>query len=89
MTRFTVVWHDLAQDDLADIWLKSVDREAVTDATDAIDRQLTHDPQMQGTKVSERSRQLTVTPLQVLFRVSPSDRLVQIFSVTRVDEVNR
>lgn len=33
MTRFTVVWHDLAQDELAEIWLEAVEREMVADAT--------------------------------------------------------
>jgi hypothetical protein len=30
MTRFTVVWHTLAQDELADLWLTATDRAALT-----------------------------------------------------------
>jgi len=42
--RFTVVWKPTAQDDLARLWLSAVDRAAVTDASEDIDRVLAWDP---------------------------------------------
>jgi mRNA-degrading endonuclease RelE of RelBE toxin-antitoxin system len=79
--RYTVVWHKLAQDELAELWLAATDREAIRRATDQIDRQLAESPEEKGTRVSERSRELTRPPLQVLFRVLSDDRIVQVFSV--------
>ena len=32
MTRYTVVWHNTARDELARLWLASSDKQAVTDA---------------------------------------------------------
>jgi len=85
MTRYTVVWHALAQDELADIWLGATDRNAITAAANTIDTTLAIDPSAQGASVSSRSRELTSGPLHVLFRVIESDRIVQVFSVTRTE----
>lgn len=84
MTRYSVVWHELAQDDLAEIWMKALDREAVSKAANALDEQLASDPLAKGRQVSERSRELTLSPLHVLFRVRVDDRKVEVFSVTPV-----
>ena len=40
MTRYTVVWVQSAQDELADLWLNAPDRNAVTTAAHAIDQEL-------------------------------------------------
>jgi plasmid stabilization system protein ParE len=37
MARYTVTWHGQAEQDLADIWLSSSDREGITAAVEAID----------------------------------------------------
>ena len=47
MSRHTVVWLQDAQDELAQIWLDSDDREAVTQATSRIDSVLAVDPHSQ------------------------------------------
>jgi hypothetical protein len=49
MTRFTVVWHQEAEDELARIWLESKNRQAVSAATNAIDGQLGIDADVKGT----------------------------------------
>ena len=83
--RYTVVWHKLAQDELAELWLAATNREAIRHATDQIDRQLAEWPDEKGTRVSERSRELTYPPLQVLFRILSGDRIVQVYSVAAFD----
>ena len=74
--RYTVVWHELAQEELAELWLGAPDRGAIRRAADQIDKELAEDPETRGTRVSERSREFTCYPLQVLFRIVPDDRLV-------------
>jgi hypothetical protein len=74
MIRYTVVWHQLAENELADIWNQAVDRAEVTLAANSIDAQLAVDAHEKGSVVSARSRELTIHPLQVLFRVRRDDR---------------
>jgi hypothetical protein len=81
MISFTVVWHKLALDELAEIWLAAPDREAVSYAANWIDQQLARDPFGTGAQVSERSRELSVPPLHILFRIREADRIVEVFAV--------
>ncbi len=82
MNRFTVVWVKSAEDDLAELWIASNDRNVVAAATLEIDRQLTTQPRLKGEAVSEGLRALNVPPLRVLFSVTDDDRLVEV-SVVR------
>lgn len=79
--RFTVVNAPIADHELANIWLKATDRQAVADAFDRIESALKNDPQSQGREHSGGWRVLVVPPLAVAFRVSEDDRLVRIISV--------
>jgi len=83
MTRYTVVWHQDAHDELARLWLESRDREAVTLAADAIDRRLSSDALTQGITVPDNLRQLTIPPLRVLFAVSEPDRMEKVLDISR------
>ena len=76
--KFTVCWTQLAENDLADIWLKSFDRAAVTEAANRIDRILEHDPLAVGAVRQDGNRHLIVPPLVVTFDASPRDRLVTV-----------
>ncbi len=61
MTRYTVVWVRSAEDELVEIWLKGDDREEVTAATNAIERELREDAVWKGEELSEgcaRSKRL-------------------------------
>lgn len=71
MTRYTVVWHRLAEEELADIW----NRAAVASAANSIDTAIAVNAQQKGNSVSSRSRELTIPPLQALFRVRTNDRI--------------
>lgn len=84
MIRYTVVWHDDAQNLLAEAWLNSLDRIAVTAATHAMDIQLASDPESKGVPVEGGLRELIVAPLRVWFSVSEPDRLVKIVHVEKL-----
>jgi hypothetical protein len=84
MTRFTVVWHSAARDELARLWMRAEDRRALRSAADAIDRDLAIDAPLKGSANPDRLRQLTVPPLRVLFAVSEADRTVRVLEVASV-----
>jgi hypothetical protein len=63
MTRYTVVWHEDAQNLLAEVWLNSSNRIAVTAATHAIDIQHASDSESKGIPVEGDLRELVVPPL--------------------------
>jgi hypothetical protein len=81
MIRYTVVWHADAQAKLANLWNESLNRRAITIAANAIDRKLAVGAETQGNSRSDRSRQLVIYPLAVLFRVRELDRIVEVFDV--------
>ena len=78
--RYTVVWLRSAEDELARIWMRAADQQAVQHAADQIDQVL---------RVSSRARgndrkglyQMTVLPLRVVFAVSPDDCKVSVLQV--------
>ena len=84
MSRHTVVWLQDAQDELAQIWLDSDDREAVTQATSTIDSVLAVDPHSKGQPLAEGLCKLRIAPLEVAFIVRGEDRLVEVASVKNV-----
>ena len=81
MTRYIVTWVESAQEELAQIWIDASDRQAVTAATHAIDRELVEDAATKGSELREGLRELTVPPLRVLFLVREEDRLVEVSKV--------
>lgn len=82
--KFTVVWHDEALAALGDIWLKASDRTAITEAAFEIDRLLKFSPRQIGRPVGDKLGALRVRPLEILFRVSDADRLVEVVFVKTV-----
>ncbi|HUE74083.1 MAG TPA: type II toxin-antitoxin system RelE/ParE family toxin [Pirellulaceae bacterium] len=86
--KYTVCWTPLAENDLADIWLKSFDRAAVTDAANRIDRILEQGPLAAGAVRDDGNRHLIVPPLVVTFDVSPDDRMVTVNRVRFDPSVN-
>ena len=84
MTRYTVVWHHDARDELAQLWLDAENRNAVTLAASTIDRHLATDASDKGTAIPDNLRQLTVPPLRVRFAVSEPDRMLRILGVAIV-----
>jgi len=81
--RYTVLWRPSAEQNLAEIWTKAVDRGAVARAADAIDGLLAQDPVSQGESRSGNTRVLFVDPWAVYFDVEADDRRVWAFDVWR------
>lgn len=84
MIRYTVVWHDVTQGQLAQLWLDAVDRDEITRATHQIDTHLATDAETKGTPIVDDLRQWSASPLRVLFSVSEPDRLVKVLHVAGV-----
>ena len=78
--RFTVTWHPLAEQELADIWMRADDRNHVSAAANLFDRMLVSDPQQQGEEFYGE-RLLVALPLAVTYSVNEPDRTVQILQV--------
>lgn len=81
MTRYTVVWHNDARDQLAELWVNASDRQSVTLAANAIDRHLANAAESKGIGVEGDLRQVVIPPLRLLFSVSEADRMVKILDV--------
>ena len=78
--RFTVTWHPSATEELTQIWLDAADRNAITQAANAIDHALADDPQNKGEEFYG-DRLFVATPLAVTFAVHDADRVVQVLQV--------
>jgi hypothetical protein len=67
MTRYMVVWHGSAQDELADLWIKAPDRNGVTSAAHLIDVELSQDAATKGVVVAEGLLAFFAPPMDPLF----------------------
>jgi hypothetical protein len=83
--RFTVLWVKKAEQELAELWLNALDRTAITQASNRIDRILGRDPEQVGESREGNRRILVEPPLAVIFRVELMDRLVQVLHVFRFE----
>ena len=81
--KLAVIYRPPAQDELANIWLNSPDRQAVADASDQIDRILASNPLGAGESRGGNARIFAERPLAMLFDVYPDDALVEVFAVFR------
>lgn len=79
--NFDVIWVPAAESQLAAIWTNARDRNAVTRASDRIDRELRTDPQSKGESRPPGLRVLIDLPLVVYFEVSEPDRRVRVLRV--------
>jgi hypothetical protein len=69
-----------AERELTDIWLRAVDRNSVTSASDAIESRLSRDP-FQGTEfLFDTVRRLILAPLGVDFEVNESERHIIVLA---------
>lgn len=81
MTRFSVVWHQEAEDELASNWLESVDRQSVSAAANGIELELAHDADAKGAYLLAGLRLLQRPPLRVIDQVREPDRLTTVLHV--------
>jgi hypothetical protein len=75
--RFTVIWSQVAQNQLAELWMNATDQSAVTRASHRIDQLLAIDPDQQGDDFYG-DWLLVVPPLQVVYRIVTDDMQVVI-----------
>lgn len=80
---FYVSYVQRAQNQLAAIWLNASDRNAVTKASDRIDRLLRSQPLAVGEDLGAY-RRLHDPPLEVIYTASPDDCLVQVWRIAFV-----
>lgn len=81
MSRYTVVWLRDAINELGEIWLAATDRNAVTSASEEIDRNLATDAATKGKPLSEGLRVVDAPPLRAVFSVSDPDQKVEVARV--------
>ncbi len=81
---WTVVWLPDAENELAELWLASTDREATSAAADQIDQLLRNSPQTAGESRSADRRILIIPPLAVIYRVSLDDRIVRVSNLREI-----
>lgn len=79
--NYTVVSTPSADEQLAEIWLRALDRQQVADASDAIHRMLRNDPVRAGHARPGGRRVIVVMPLSATFEISELDRLVRIVAI--------
>jgi len=81
MKSYTVIWDPDAKQDLASRWLDALDRKAVTQAANRIDRTLQSQPREAGFPIVEGLRGLIDGPLRVLYSIREDDKIVEVHSV--------
>lgn len=79
--KFTVIWTEAAEAELARIWLGSRYRARLGEAAQRIDEALSQDPEREGESRDGVVRVLLVDPLGVEFFVTPEKRLVNVTAV--------
>ena len=83
---FTVTWSGNAESRLARLWTNAPNRNAVTNAANAIDAILRTDAQNVGESRTDNRRIVHEPPLGVIFSVSVHDRKVTVLDVWRYEE---
>lgn len=79
--KYSVFWKKQAEDQLAEIWMTSQDRAAVSAAADGLGRMLKTDPEQLGESRFGTRRIMFIPPLRVAFRVDEDDRTVWILAI--------
>jgi hypothetical protein len=81
MIRYTVLWRQDIQDDLATLWCDSPNRQQITSAADRIDAELSVDAHLKGEPQKEGGRTLNCLSLKAYFRIDEADRKVFVEAV--------
>jgi hypothetical protein len=88
MIRYTVVWREDIQNDLAGLWLDTPNRQQITAAADRIDAELLIDAHVKGEDLGEGVKSLTCPPLIVHFRIDEGDRKVFVEAIDLLEGWN-
>lgn len=87
--KYTVLWTDFAEGNLARLWIDSTHRAAVAAAAERIDRDLKHRPADVGESREINHRIHFEFPIAVKFRISEEDRTVFVYAVWSIDRSDR
>jgi hypothetical protein len=81
--KYTVVWLPHAENELARLYNAARDKQAVTDAANQLERELSRSPGVVGESRGIKLRVTFEKPLGILYEVSEADRKVQLIHVWR------
>ncbi len=84
MTKRTVVWDKLAENELGSIWLGSGRSMKITQASYEIDRDLKNDAETNGSPLAEGLWVIERPPLRAVFVIQSDDMLVRVLSLAMV-----
>ncbi|MBL8794175.1 MAG: hypothetical protein JNM56_09735 [Planctomycetia bacterium] len=79
--KYSVAWLSSAERELTTLWLDAADRNAISRAAHAIDRQLQQDAHLKGESRHGGRRILNELPLVVSFRADPTAAVVLVSQV--------
>lgn len=85
MIRYTVLWREEVQEDLARLWLDSSTRQEIAAAADQIDAELLIDAHLKGEPSREGIRLLSCPPLIARIRIDEGDRKIFVESIDVLD----
>jgi hypothetical protein len=81
MIRYTVLWGQDAENELAALWLNYSNRQEITQAADQIDAELRENAHQKGYVLPRNVRTLSIPPLTAYFRIEHADRQVFVEAV--------
>lgn len=76
-----MVYLPAAEEQLADLWLKTADKEAVTQSANVIERLLANNPLGSGESSVASLRIVFEAPLAVVYDLLEADSLVKVWAV--------
>jgi hypothetical protein len=82
--KFTVLWQARAEQSLANIWLHSDDRDAVSRAATDVDVDLQNRPRDVGESRFLNERIIFSGPLGLAYSVSADDAIVRVLRVWKI-----
>jgi hypothetical protein len=78
-----VNWSTEAENNLAEIWLEAVNRDEVTEASDAMNRTLQHIPEKHLKSLSEGLYFLDITPLRAYVEIDFTQHVIYVAAIGR------
>jgi hypothetical protein len=82
--KYTVLWQRKAEQSLADIWLRSSQRDSVTEAAAEIDSELRERPLDIGESRGASERILFCDCLGAAYSIFPDDAVVRVLRVWEI-----
>jgi hypothetical protein len=82
---YTVIWSHAAKNQDAELWLAATDRNAISRATNQIDRLLRQSPKASAIYLREGLWKVIVPPLAAIFEVRDDDCIVEVAGIRRIE----